>query len=144
MSEKYSGFPTVLKRGNADGPPETFTAIAGIRSVDPPSGKTTTFDSTTMDNPNAFKTKLAGLIDGGSSKLTLAFDPADAGHQAMTQDFVSRVLRDFQIVLPDTGQTVVAFTAIVTDMGPKTPMEGLFTCDFALEISGKPTWGTFA
>jgi len=117
MSNKYTGFPTVLKRGNADGPPETFTSIAGVRAVGPPKG---------------------------TAKLQVAFDPADAGHQNLIIDYKLGTLRDFEVVLPDTGQTVVAFSAIVKECGPETPLDGLMTMDCSLEVSGEPKWGTFA
>ncbi len=144
MSNKYTGFPTVLKRGNADGPPETFTSIAGVRAVSPPKGTANVVDSTTMDNPNGFKTKLSGLRDGGTAKLQVAFDPADTGHQTLIIDYKLGTLRDFEVVLPDTGQTVVAFSAIVKECGPETPLDGLMTMDCSLEVSGEPKWGTFA
>lgn len=144
MSQKYIGFPTTLKRGNGDGPPETFTAIAGVRSIDPPKGTGTIIDATTMDNPNAFKQSIAGLRDGGSASLQLAFDPADTGHQALLQDWVAGVLRDWQVVLSDIGATVFAFSAFIKDFQFKAPIDGLLTVDATLQISGKPTFGTFA
>jgi predicted secreted protein len=143
MSNKYSGFPTVLKRGNGASP-EVFTEIAGIMDPPLPASDTTIIDSTTMDNPNAFKTKLAGLIDAGSATFTLALDPADSGQQNIQIDMVDRTLRDWQVVLPDTGETVIAFTAFVKTFKMKAPINGLLTADCALELSGKPTFGTYA
>src|SRR5260370_34765576 len=107
MSQKYIGFSTVLKRGNADGPPETFTLIAGVRLIDPPKGSTTIIEATTMDNANAFKQKIAGLRDAGGAALQLAFDPADTGHQKLMLDFVNWTLRNWQVILSDVGQTPV-------------------------------------
>lgn len=144
MANKYIGFATILKRGNADGPPETYTSIANIRSIDPPKGTATIVESTTMDNPNAFKEYIAGLRDAGPITFQLACDPADTGFQHVIQDWVNGTLRDWQIVLSDTGATVFSFSAFVQDFQFKSPIDGLFTVDATLKISGKPTFGSFA
>lgn len=144
MANKYIGFATILKRGNGDGPPETFTSIANVRSIDPPKGTGTIVESTTMDNPNAFKQYIAGLRDAGTITFQLAADPADAGYQHVIQDWVSGVLRDWEIVLSDVGQTLFSFSAFVQNFEHKSPIDGLFTADVTLKISGKPTFGSFA
>src|ERR1700679_1240768 len=144
MSQKYIGFATTLKRGNGDGPPETYTAIAGVRSVDPPKGTATIVEATTMDNPNAFKEYIAGLRDAGPITFQLATDPADTGFQHVIQDWVNGILRDWQIVLSDTGATGFSFSAFVKDFAFKAPIDGLATVDATLQISGKPTFGSFA
>ena len=97
-----------------------------------------------MDNPNAFKEYIAGLRDAGAITFQLATDPADTGFQGVIQDWVSGVLRNWQIVLSDTGETVFSFAAFVKDFAFKAPIDGLATVDGTLQISGKPTFGTFA
>src|SRR5262249_39089235 len=144
MSEKQVGFKTQLKRGNADGPPETFTAIASIRNVDPPKMSMTIIDSTTLNQTDQFKDKLPGLRDAGQVALQLAFDIGDAGHEGLIPDFVDGTKRNFQIVMPDDGGTVLAFAALVKDFSMKPPLDGLVTADATLEIVGKPTFGAFA
>src|ERR1700691_3047152 len=127
MSNKYIGFATTLKRGNLDGPPETFTAVAGIRVIDPPGGSTTSIEATTMDNPNAFKQFVPGLADAGELTGTLAADPADPGYQHLVQDWVNRVSHNWEIILSDGGATIFTVTGFILKFAHKAPIDGLFT-----------------
>ena len=124
MSQKYIGFATTLKRGNGDGPPETYTAIAGVRSVDPPKGTATIVEATTMDNPNAFKEYIAGLRDAGPITFQLATDPADTGFQHVIQDWVNGILRDWQIVLSDGTALADLRYTLETDQGSLLYVQG--------------------
>ena len=147
MSNKYIGQRTVLKRGNGDGPPETFTAVAQVKSVDPPALKLNVIDSTTYKDAGTaadyFKDKTPGLIDAGQLKIQIEFDTGDTGHQGIIEDMVNRVLRNWQVQFPD-GSTIFTFAAYVAEFQPKNPVENLVTADITLDVSGKPTFGSFA
>jgi Lambda phage tail tube protein, TTP len=138
MANAQLGFKAQLERGNGDGPPETFTAIAGIRDIVPPNLKGGVVDATVMNQADYYKQKVAALIDPGQATFQLAFDPSDTGHKAIISDLTGRLLRNWKIIYPD-GTTTWTFAAFVTDVKPKAPLDGLMIADVTLELSGAPT-----
>jgi TP901-1 family phage major tail protein len=95
------GRDILLKRGNGDGPPETFTAVAGIRttSIDLNSAAV---DVSTADS-DGWRELLAGA---GIKTFSLAGGGVfkdDATQASVTNDYVNDVMSNWQIIIPAMG-----------------------------------------
>lgn len=138
MSE-YFGYDVLLKIYNGS----TYTTVAQVRDIEGPGLKLDTVEVTTRDT-SKWRKRIAGLKDGGVVTAELVYDPDAATHAAGANTGVAYYLLQgtsyqFQIVLPDTTPTTIAFTALVTQFKPKAPMEGALLADVELTITGAVT-----
>lgn len=101
---------TVLKRGNGAGT-EVFTTVAEITDFTGPGISLATIDASHLGSN--YVEKLAGLIDSGEFSFNANFIGGDLQHQGLVNDQDDRVLRNFQLELPDG--TDFAFAAYVTN-----------------------------
>lgn len=143
MAGQDRGTPALgvlLKRGNGASP-ETFTAIAEVFDMNGPNVKLDTTESTHLaDSWKGFK---AVLLDGGDVKFTVNFIPTDATQSVtsgLIDDMINKSLKNFQIVWPDSVNTVWPFAAYVTSFSPKAPLAGMLRADVTLKLDGAPAF----
>lgn len=125
------------------GGPETFTTIAQVRDITGPGLSVDTIDTSHHATTNGWRTKLAGLKDGGDVGLELLFDPAETTHGdvsgGLLDDMNAGTLRNFKIIFPDTGATEWDIAGIVTGFEPSAPHDGALTASVTIAVSGQPT-----
>lgn len=136
MASRYSGVHTQLKRGDGGGS-EVFTLVPQVSSLDGPSMDTNLLDATTVDDSS--ETYVYGVNKPGSVKFDLVWDPANAQHKGLLNDYVTAATRNFQIVWPDIGATVYSFAALIKNFGPKAGPKAVLTMSVELQLSGAPT-----
>lgn len=108
-----TGLKTKFLRKDGTG----FVEIAQVASIQPPQPERDTVDVEELNPDGDVKKKLVGLIDAGEVTVTLNFDPTNAGHTALEQDFRNGTKNEYQIKLPsDYGWT---FEAYVTAYQPQ-------------------------
>ena len=91
--------------------------IAQLLSIEHSGSGSITFDSTTLDG-GVFKTfALAGYSNPGTVAAELFFDPALAGHQAITDNITTPATNAMKIIYADTAATNQAFTAAGVEFG---------------------------
>src|SRR5579864_8799272 len=95
------GFKTQLLRGNADGPPETFTQLGGLHKLESPAMKANLVDSTVMGQASVYRNNIAGLRDAGEMKLELVYDPTDSTQKTLLSDFNAGTTHNYKILFPD-------------------------------------------
>ncbi len=135
------GFGTLFKRGDGGGT-ETFATVAEVVSISGPSLSMDTVDVTHMESTGTYREFIPGLKDGGEVSVTLNFLPADATQNAtagILKDYNDRVLRNFQIVFPDSGNTTWTIAGYVTAFEAETPLEDKMTASVTIKVSGEPT-----
>lgn len=138
-SAAISGVGTQFKRSNMASAP-TFTAIAEVNSITGPSMTRDTIDVTSLDSTGGYREFITGFRDAGTIEFNMNF--TIAGYNAMKDDFEDDSLRDYQIVLPDAGNTTFDFAGIVTDLPLDIPMDDKITCAITIKISGAVTLNT--
>lgn len=132
-------FGTLLKRGNGDGPPETFTAVAEVVAVNPTLTKDE-IDGTHHASPGGWRQWKPGLKSG-----EVAFEgnylPSDPTHNAaagVLKDFNDGTIKNYQISFP--GSSVEwTFPAFPREFNPAAPVEGKLGLAGTFRISGQPT-----
>ena len=136
MSDAISGVGTAFNRGDGTSS-ESFDAIAEINTITGPNKSRGTIDVTSLDSTGGYKEFIAGFRDAGEVTLNMNFTLA--GYADMDADFEIDTLTNYQIVLPDTGNTTFEFAALVTALGLAIPMDDKVTADVTLKISGTVT-----
>lgn len=131
------GLGTLLKRGNGDGPPETFTTIAEVNNISGPSGSRDTVDVTHMESPNGFREFIAGLADPGEISFTVNLIPSNTTHQNLLTDFNLGTVRNWQMVLPFAGNPTLAFEGIVTGYPWNVPLDDKVSADITIKVTGQ-------
>lgn len=127
-------YEIALERGDG-ATPEVFTAIANVTEIDGPDTKRDTYDVTAHDSPDGYREFIGGLVDPGEVKVTVNYDPAE--HDTLRSDFRDSAPRNYKIVNPNSGGEM-AFTALLTELATKAPVDDKWTADLTFQVSGKP------
>ena len=130
--------------------PEVFTKIANVKSIDGPDFKVKEIDTTTHSTVGNFVEKAAVLVDAGSLKFSVNFDPADPTLNPTTVGSVfdsmqSLDTRNWQVRLsPGNSSNVkMSFAGFVTGHSFKFPVDNVQEAMISISIDGAVTWGTF-
>ncbi|KKL29023.1 hypothetical protein LCGC14_2369280 [marine sediment metagenome] len=117
---------TLLKLGDGGGGSEVFTTVAEVTDISGPSMTLDPIDVTSHDSTAAYREFIGGLLDAGEVTLTINYVPTAGTHDATTgliADMVARVVRNFQLVFPDSGTTTWSFAALITAFEPAEPID---------------------
>lgn len=136
MSDAIAGVGTSFKRGDGASS-ESFTAIAEVNSITGPNKSRETIDVTSLDSVGGYKEFIGSFRDAGEVTLNMNF--TFDGYNDMNDDFELDTLTNYQIVLPDTGNSTFEFAALVSALGLAVPMDDKVTADVTLKISGQVT-----
>ena len=138
-SNAVSGVGTIFKRSDMASS-ASFTAIAEINSIEGPDKSRETIDVTSLDSTGGYREFIASFRDAGQIQLEMNF--TRAGYDDMNDDFETDTLVDYQIVLPDTGNTTLDFSGLVSALGIGIPMDDKITSSVTIKISGQVTLTT--
>ncbi len=126
-----------LLRGNG-ATPEVFTPIGEVTNFDGPGGSATVIDVTTLQS--LAKEKRMGLQDEGQFTFEMNLDPSDTQQVGLRNDRTNRVLRNFRMVLTDTANTTLTFSAFVLEFKISGAVDEVVKANVTLEISGAVVW----
>ena len=111
-----------------------WVAIANIKSIGGPSATRETVDVTTLDSSGGYREFIGSLRDGGEVALPMLFEQET--YAIMKTDFESDTVQEYSIVLPDTNNTTLEFSGIVTGCPLDAPLDDAVACDVTIKISG--------
>ncbi len=136
---KIKGKGTVLKQSIAS----VLTPVAQVISLDISGIETETFECDTLDNTSAgILYQPTGRSEGGSTSGELFFDPALAGHQAMTDIIITPALTPWEIVFADTATTPWSISGAGLSFGVAIVMNDGLKSSFEIKHSGLPGFTT--
>ena len=119
--------------------PESFTLIPQIVSIGEVTGEYEELDATTLDS-TIVERPLSALENIQDISVTAIWNPSNTVHQGVLTDKTNRTVRNFKLVLTDTGSTEIAFSAQVksasTPAGAERGNPGRMT--FVLTPQSKP------
>ena len=121
--------------GNDDSP-QTFTAIAEITSITPPSVTRDIIDATHTGSPDQWREHIPGLKDGGEVSCEMNFVPGSDSSNILIAAQTDSFARDFRIVFPDA--TIWNFKAFCTGFEPDAPFDDKMSATATFKVSGKP------
>ena len=139
MTQAQIGFGVALKRGQGDGPPETFTTIPELLTITGPGIKIDAKDATNHGSAQFFKEKIYGLIDAGQVVAEFNWVPGNPQQAGLLADALGRDVRNFQFLLPAAIGLKWSFAALYTGFDPGQPLDDKCTCKVTLDITGPTT-----
>jgi TP901-1 family phage major tail protein len=132
-----TGKALLLKVGNGDGPPETFTSVAGLKAKQIQLNAQTV-DVTNADSSNGWRELLA---EAGVRSISIngngLFKDADSDTRVRTI-FFDQTLANWQIVVPDFGTLTGAFQIAALEYAGN--YDGAVTFTITLQSSGEVTF----
>lgn len=134
-SQAIIGWGSILYRGNADGPPETFTAITDVVAFTPPQEAADEIEVTHFESPNRRKEYIAGLIDAGEASCTINYNPGVYSiHDQLVQDFEAGDNHNWMFVLPGNIENIV-FNAFIRNFARNVAPSDALTADVTFRVS---------
>jgi predicted secreted protein len=135
-TEAIAGVGAQFKRGDGESN-ESFTAVSEVNSIAGPTMTRNFIDVTSLDSTGGYREFITGFRDAGEITLNMNF--TRDGYDAMKDDFESDSSRNYQIVMPDTGETTFEFAALVTSIPLDIPTDDKITATVTLKLSGQVT-----
>lgn len=120
-----------------------LTAVAQVINLDLPESETETFEADTLDNSGAgIPHKVTGRVEGGSLGAELFFDPALAGHQALTDVITTPASQVWKIIFADSGTTEWDFTTAGIGLGGTVALNDGLKATLTAKLDGMVTYPT--
>jgi hypothetical protein len=123
----------------------TLTAVAQVIEFGASGASAENYESTTLDTIGAGKEYDAtGYSEGGTFDFSLFFDPALAGHQALTDDITTppTTNRDYSITFADADTTEWTFTSAGLGLDITGAMNDGLKADVSIKLTGLMTYAT--
>lgn len=124
--------------GGADSA-EVFSTIDGARNITGPTFSLETIDVTHHTSASSYRKIVPSFKSGGEVSFDLIYDPAEDEHEGLLTDFENRTLRNFQMVLPDSGNMTYGFSAYVSGAEVQAPIDNALVLAMKLGIDGAVT-----
>jgi predicted secreted protein len=117
--------------------PEAFTDVAGVVSLQGPSGSRSVIDITTLASTG--REKDVGIPDYGNVTAELIYDGDSASNTSLWDDFQNGTLRNFQLKFDDSPQEVFSFSAYVLSYSYSAGIDDVVRASLTMEVSGSIT-----
>jgi hypothetical protein len=116
--------------------------IAQLRSFSLSGAGSETFSTQTLDG-SVYKTfAQTGYSNPGTVTAELFYDPALAGHQAITDNMDAPADNAMKIIYADTGASEQSFTVAGVEFGVTIEMDNGLVGSVTYQIDGAPGWKT--
>lgn len=139
MAERL-GLNTLLKIGQGDGPPETFTTVLDVIDFSAPGITLDTEELTNHSQANFYRKFGGTLLDGGEVSATVLYDPSNATHDQLKTDLVARTQRNFRMEFPGaTTNARWSFTGYLTGLQVEAPIDEHLKAEITIKVTGSHT-----
>lgn len=131
------GYGTLFQTGD-DSSPETWTTLAEVTAITPPSMARDSIDASHEQSPEAWREFIAGMKDGGEVQIEMNFIAA-SNAVTMAAEFdlaASAASKNRRILFPDGSNW--EFTAFCTGYEPDAPMDDKMGATATFKVTGKP------
>jgi hypothetical protein len=98
MSNAKSATGVLIQRGNADGPPETFTTVGEIRSVTPPGWSRNKIETTTHNE--GAESNVLGILRQRDAGFRINYVADDPTHEQILDDILNNTRSTWRVLLP--------------------------------------------
>ena len=133
-SAAVNGFGAVFAYLSTD--PSTYTALAEVLSVTPPSINVETVETTHMGSDDGFREYIASLKDGGEVTVNLNYVEASA---TLLQTLVLAGVETFRVTFP--GASTFTFMGIPTAFAfDDVVIDDKVAMSLTIKVTGKPTY----
>jgi hypothetical protein len=140
MADGIKTLGCVISMSTEVGSPQTFVALGNVTDFSRSGPERNIIPTSNLSSTAA--TKIAGLLDEGEFNFTLNWDPALASHQAVVTAMTDGGVREFKIVLTDSGAAEIHFNGIVKSFPVNAPFDDKVTVNVGVAITGA-AWITY-
>jgi predicted secreted protein len=124
---------TFLQLGNGQSP------VANVSTITGPGLSLNVIDVTSHSTGVPWRQKIGTLLDQGDMTFDLYFVPNDAGHQALTAQFVTRNTADWQLSFPTTPtRTVWGLHGFISKFSMSEPFDNVVKAQVTITGTGIP------
>ena len=116
--------------------------IAQLLSIEHSGSGSETFESTTLDGSTYKTFAPTGYSNPGEVSAELFYDPALAGHQAITDLIATPATNAMKLIYADTAATNQAFTSAGVQFGATVDMGDGLKGSVTYTVTGDPGWST--
>lgn len=134
MSDGIKTLGTVLAMSTEVGSPQTFLTLANVTDFSRSGPERNIIPTSNLTSTGA--TKMAGLLDEGEVSFSVNYDPSLTSHQALETAMADGAVREFKIVLTDSGACEIHFNAIMKSFAKKGAFDDKVTGDIVVAITG--------
>ena len=123
---------------------ESFTDLAEVISISPPSQSTDIIDVTHLKSVNRRREFLAGFIDPGDVTLELNHVPGSAADTAIQALEGLSTTTNFRVTFPDgtSGSVTWIFAGFLQGYEPNITPDDKMTSSVTIKVTGATTVGT--
>jgi len=123
---------------------ETFTDLAEVISISPPSQSTDIIDVTHLKSTNRRREFLAGFIDPGDVSLELNHVPGSAADVAIQALEGLATTTNFRVTFPDgtSGSVTWIFAGLLQGYEPNITPDDKMTANVTIKVTGATTVST--
>lgn len=114
----------------------TLTAVAQITTIGLSGAASETVESRTLDGGAAITYEGTGYYEPGSLNFDIQYDPALAGHQAITDVLTTPAETDWQLAYADTGGTTHDVTSAGVGCDINVDPTDLLKASITLKLTG--------
>lgn len=132
-TEAMIGYGSEFQLGDGATPTETFTSLAEVFNISPPSDSVDVHEATHYKSPNGTKEFIDGLIDPGECSLEMNFIPGSSADDAIQAWKLARGRKTCRIVFPNG--VAWTFSAILTGYEPAMPLDDKMTATVTLKVT---------
>lgn len=118
----------------------SLTAIAQVNSIEHSGSGSETYKSTSLDTGVHHTYDQTGYSEPGQVTCELFYDPALAGHQAITDLIATPADNAMKIIYSDSSEQ--AFTAAGVQFGATVVMDDGVKGSVTYQVDGDPGWKT--
>jgi hypothetical protein len=120
---------------------DVYTTVAQVISLELPEAESETYESDTLDNTDAgIPYDQTGRSEGGSCSLEFFYDPALAGHKALTELIRVPQDEDWRITFADAGESTWTFTGAGFSLGGTVALNSGLKGSAKIKLDGIPTY----
>jgi hypothetical protein len=116
--------------------------IAQLLSIEHSGSGSETFESTTLDGSTYKTFAPTGYSNPGEVSAELFYDPALAGHQAITDLIATPATNAMKLIYADTAATNQSFTSAGVQFGATVDMGDGLKGSVTYTVTGDPGWPT--
>lgn len=133
-SSAVNGFGATFAYLSTD--PSTYTTLAEVLSVTPPSISVETVDATHMGSDDGFREYIASLKDGGEVTVNLNYVESSA---TLLQTLVLAGVETFKVTFP--GSSTFVFSGIPTNFAfDDVVIDDKVAMSLTIKVTGKPVY----
>lgn len=121
----------------------TFTAVAQLTEISQSGAESETYESTTLDTTGAGKEYTpTGYSEGGTVDVGGFYDPALAGHQAITDLITTPAEQNWKIIYADSANTECPYTSAGLSWDTTVAMSDGLKFSSSMKCDQLPTFPT--